>query len=84
MFVFGVVWRLTYEFKELNRNSFPSVAAYAVLVVGIPVYVRSFASALLALFVWFLLHVAVFRWLGATGIGNQVVVRFAGPRVPAA
>jgi hypothetical protein len=63
LFLFGVLWRLIYEFKERNQNSVPAVALYAVLVVSIPVYVRGFATVLLMIAVWFTLHVTLFRWL---------------------
>jgi hypothetical protein len=66
MFTFGVAWRLIYDFKELSRNSFPSVAAYAVLVIGIPIYIRGFTHVVLVVFAWFFLQVVLFRWLGNT------------------
>jgi hypothetical protein len=64
MFTFGVMWRSIYEFKEFNRNSFPAVAIYAVLAIGIPIYIRGFATVVLVVSVWFALHLIVFRWLG--------------------
>ena len=66
MFIFGMMWRLIYEFKELNRNSFPAVAVYAVLAIGIPIYIRGFATVVLVVSAWFVLHLIVFGWLGKT------------------
>jgi len=64
MFLVGVVWRLIYEFKEINGDSFPAVAVYAVLAVSIPIHVRAFATGILVVFAWFVLHLIVFGWLG--------------------
>src|SRR5437773_3516305 len=78
MFLFGVLWRLIYEFKELNRNSFPAVAAYAVLAIGIPVYVRGFATVVLVVFVWFFWQIALFRWLGNASRSTTELARRTG------
>jgi hypothetical protein len=63
MFLSGVIWRLVYRFKNANRGRLPAEALYAVLIIGIPTYVRSFVSSILLMLVWSTGAAIVFRCL---------------------
>lgn len=63
MFLFGSAWAWFYLMLRRNDFSFQAAALYALIYVGLPIYIRGFSSPLVMVGLWIMLVCVTFRFL---------------------